>query len=82
MERSLARMSDEQNASLTQDVETGLRECGIDRKVAFAEVLKFVKFTGMDVGESVGTMVLAAPGPAGAIGLAIRGVFAVGARIS
>lgn len=36
MERSLERMSKEEWQSLTSDVERGLRELGIDRKVSFA----------------------------------------------
>ncbi len=69
MERSLERMTEEQKQSLTRDVERGLRERGIDRKVSFAEVVKFVKFTGMDVGGTVGTLAMAAPGLTGVIGL-------------
>lgn len=69
MERSLERMSEEQQQSLTRDVERGLRERGIDRKVSFTEVVKFVKFTGMDVGGTVGTLAMTAPGLTGAIGL-------------
>jgi uncharacterized protein YaaW (UPF0174 family) len=69
MERSLERMSEEQQQSLTLDVERGLRERGIDRKVSFTEVAKFVKFTGMDVGGTVGTLAMTAPGLTGAIGL-------------
>jgi uncharacterized protein YaaW (UPF0174 family) len=69
MERSLERMSEEQKQSLTHDVERGLRERGIDRKVSFAEVARFVKVTGMDVGGTVGALAMTAPGLTGAIGL-------------
>lgn len=69
MERSLDRMSEEQKQSLTRDVERSLRERGIDRKVSFTEIVKFVKFTGMDVGGTLGTLAITAPGLAGAIGL-------------
>jgi uncharacterized protein YaaW (UPF0174 family) len=37
--------------------------------VTFDEVVKFVKFAGMDVGGSVGTLVMTAPGMAGVLGL-------------
>lgn len=69
MERSLDRMSEEQKQSLTRDVERSLRERGIDRKVSFTEIVKFVKFTGIDVGGTLGTLAITAPGLAGAIGL-------------
>ncbi|MFG6467921.1 hypothetical protein [Roseateles sp. BYS87W] len=69
MERSLDRMSDEQKQSLARDVEQALRERGIEKKVNFSEVLKFVKFTGMDVGGTVGGLVMSAPGLTGVIGL-------------
>ncbi len=69
MERSLERMSEEQKRSLTDDVKQSLRKRGIDREVGFSEVLKFVKFAGMDVGGTVGTLAMAGPGLAGTIGL-------------
>ncbi len=34
-----------------------------------AEVVNFVKFTGMDVGGTVGTLAMSAPGLTGAVGL-------------
>jgi uncharacterized protein YaaW (UPF0174 family) len=69
MERSLDRMSDEQKQSLARDVERALRERGVEQKVNFSEVLKFVKFTGMDVGGTVGGLVMSAPGLTGVVGL-------------
>lgn len=65
MERSLSKMDDKQKQDLMRDVEQSLRDRGIDKKVSFDEVVKFVKFTAMDVGGTFGTMALGAPGLAG-----------------
>lgn len=69
MERSLERMTDDQKQALTKEVEQDLRLRGIAKKVSFAELVKFVKFTGMDVGGTFGTLALTAPGIAGIAGL-------------
>lgn len=69
MERSLESMSDAQRSTLTRDVERELRDRGVNRKVSFAEVRDFVKFTGMDLGGTFGGLAMAAPGLAGTIGL-------------
>ena len=69
MERSLEKMDEKQKQALTQEVEESLRERGIDKKVSFDEVVKFTKFTAMDVGGTFSTAVLTAPGLGGAIGL-------------
>ncbi len=69
MERSLEGMSEKQKQSLTRDVQQDLRERGIDRKVRFDQVSKFVKFAVMDVGGTTGTLTMIAPGLTGAIGL-------------
>ena len=69
MERSLEKMTEKQKHALTQDIEASLRERGIDKEVSFNEVLRFTKFTAMDVGGTLGTAILGAPGLAGVIGL-------------
>ena len=69
MERSLDRLDAKQRDQLALQVQETLRDRGIDRKVTFDEVVKFVKFAGMDVGGSVGTLVMTAPGMAGVLGL-------------
>lgn len=69
LEKSLEKMSSEQREGLARRIETQLRERGIERKVAFDEVYDFVKFAAMDVGGTVGGLVLAGPGIAGLIGL-------------
>lgn len=69
MERSLEKMDEKQKQALTQDVEESLRKRGIDKKVSFDEVVKFTKFTAMDVGGTLGTALLTAPGLVGLIGL-------------
>lgn len=69
VERSLEKMDEKQREVLTQEVEKILRERGIDKKVSFDEVVKFTKFTAMDVGGTLGTALLTAPGLAGLIGL-------------
>lgn len=69
MERSLEKMTEKQKQALTQDIEASLRERGIDKEVSFNEVLRFTKFTAMDVGGTLGTAILGAPGLAGVIGL-------------
>ena len=63
------RMSDEQKTTLTREVGQSLLERGIDRNVSYAEVVRLVKFTGVDVGGTVGAMAMTAPGVAGAVGL-------------
>ena len=69
IERSMDRMSDEQKTTLTREVGQSLLERGIDRNVSYAEVVRLVKFTGVDVGGTVGAMAMTAPGVAGAVGL-------------
>jgi uncharacterized protein YaaW (UPF0174 family) len=69
IERSMERMSDEQKTTLTREVSQSLLERGIDRNVSYAEVVRLVKFTGVDVGGTVGAMAMTAPGVAGAVGL-------------
>lgn len=69
LERSLEKMSSEQREGLARRIESQLRERGIEKKVAFDEVYDFVKFAAMDVGGTVGGLVLAGPGIAGLIGL-------------
>jgi uncharacterized protein YaaW (UPF0174 family) len=69
MERSLDRLDAKQRDQLALQVQETLRDRGIDQKVTFDEVVKFVKFAGMDVGGSVGTLVMTAPGMAGVLGL-------------
>jgi uncharacterized protein YaaW (UPF0174 family) len=69
IERSMERMSDEEKTTLTREVGQSLRERGIDRNVSYAEVFRLVKFTGVDVGGTVGAMAMTAPGVAGAVGL-------------
>lgn len=69
LEKSLEKMSSEERDSLARKVESELRARGIDKKVAFDEVRDFVKFAAMDVGGTVGGLVLAGPGIAGLIGL-------------
>ncbi|MEI6644191.1 MAG: hypothetical protein WCL10_19405 [Novosphingobium sp.] len=69
LEKSIEKMSREQKEGLASRIESQLRERGIDKKVAFDEVFDFVKFAAMDVGGTVGGLVLAGPGIAGVIGL-------------
>lgn len=69
LEKSLEKMSSEERDSLARKVESELRAHGIDKKVAFNEVRDFVKFAAIDVGGTVGGLVLAGPGTAGLIGL-------------
>jgi uncharacterized protein YaaW (UPF0174 family) len=69
MERSLDRLDAKQRDQLALQVQETLRDRGIDQKVTFDEVVKFVKFAGMDVGGSFGTFVMTAPGMAGVLGL-------------
>lgn len=69
MERSLDRLDAKQRDQLALQVQETLRDRGIDRKVTFDEVVKFVKFAGMDVGGSFGTLIMTAPGMAGVLGL-------------
>jgi hypothetical protein len=54
LERSLDRLSEEQREQLAIQIQQGLRERGIDRKVTFDEVVRFVKFAGVDVGGTLG----------------------------
>jgi uncharacterized protein YaaW (UPF0174 family) len=69
MERALEKMSDEERARLTAEVQAALRQRGIDRQVTYKELLGFVKFTAMDVGGTVGTLAMSASGLAGVVGL-------------
>jgi uncharacterized protein YaaW (UPF0174 family) len=69
MERSLEGLDAKQKDQLALQVQQTLRERGIDRQVTFDEVVKFVKFAGMDVGGSFGTLLMTAPGTAGVLGL-------------
>jgi len=69
LERSLDRLSVEQREQLAVQIQRGLRDRGVDRKVTFDEVVRFVKFAGVDVGGTLGTLALAAPGAMGVIGL-------------
>lgn len=69
VEKSLERMTSKEKKELATKIENDLKSMGIDRKVAFAEVKDFVKFMAMDVGGTVGGLVLAAPGLSGVVGL-------------
>jgi uncharacterized protein YaaW (UPF0174 family) len=68
MERALDRMSEEERAKLTAEVQASLTQRGIERQVTYKELLGFVKFTAMDVGGTVGTLAMSASGLAGAVG--------------
>lgn len=69
IERSIDKLSADKKQKLAWRVEQDLRNRGIARKIAFHEIKDFVKLMGMDVGGTVGGVVLAAPGIAGMVGL-------------
>lgn len=67
IEKSLSGMSEAQKLQLAEQIEAELRTRGIYRRVAFHEIVDFVKFAGMDVGGTVGGLVLAGPGLSGLV---------------
>ncbi len=71
MERALYKMGKDERARLTEEVQAGLKQRGIDRQVTYKEVVSFVKLAAVDVGGSVGTLAMGASGLAGIVGLNI-----------
>lgn len=69
LQRSIERMDDEQKKRFLASVEADLRERGVSGRVSLDQVVGFVKTAGMDVGGSLGTALMAAPGFAGIAGL-------------
>lgn len=66
---SLEKLDDTQKADVVRRVEGELRSRGIDKRIGFGEIVSFVKTGGIDIGGTLGALVLAAPGLYGAIGL-------------
>ena len=69
IEKSLDRLDDEQKRKLSAEINSALEQRGIDKRVTYAEVLRFVKSAGMDLGGLVGSLAFSAPGIAGIVGL-------------
>lgn len=69
VELSLDKLDDDQKADLLKSVEGQLQARGIDQRVAFNEIVSFVKTGGVDIGGTLGGLVLAGPGMYGVIGL-------------
>jgi hypothetical protein len=66
---SLEKLDEAQKADVVRRVEGELRSRGIDQRVGFGEIVSFVKTGGVDIGGTLGGLVLAAPGLYGVIGL-------------
>lgn len=71
MQRSLDKMDDRTRQEFVQGVQADLAGRGVRGRVTFDELARFVKFAGLDVGGSIGTLVMTAPGLAGVAGLNI-----------
>lgn len=69
IEKSLDRLDEGQKVKLSAEVNAALEQRGIDKKVTYSEVLRFVKSAGLDLGGLVGGLAFAAPGIAGIVGL-------------
>jgi hypothetical protein len=69
IEKSLDRLDEGQKVKLSAEVNAALEQRGIDKKVTYSEVLRFVKSAGLDLGGLVGGLAFAAPGVAGIVGL-------------
>jgi hypothetical protein len=69
LEVSLEKLDDGQREALLGTVHRELKERGVEGRVAFDELVRFVKFGGMDVGGSLGGLVMAGPGLYGVVGL-------------
>jgi uncharacterized protein YaaW (UPF0174 family) len=69
VELSLERLTDAQKADLVERVEGELKARGIEQRLVFREISSFVKTGGVDIGGTLGGLVLAGPGTYGVIGL-------------
>jgi hypothetical protein len=69
VELSLEKLEDSARADVVKRVEAELSARGIERRVAFQEIVSFVKTGGVDIGGTLGGLVLAGPGIYGVVGL-------------
>jgi len=69
--RSIENMDEQEKQTFVTAVESDLRERGVSASVSLDHLLRFVKTAGMDVGGSLGTLLMGAPGFAGLAGLNI-----------
>jgi hypothetical protein len=69
VELSLEKLDDTERAEVVRRVEAELGARGIEREVAFREIVSFVKTGGMDIGGTLSGLVLAGPGLYGVVGL-------------
>ncbi len=69
VELSLEKLDDSQRADVVKHVGAELDARGIEQRVAFHEIVSFVKTGGVDIGGTLGGLVLAGPGIYGVAGL-------------
>lgn len=69
VELSLEKLDESQRADVVQRVEAELAARGIEQRVAFQEIVSFVKTGGVDIGGTLGGLILAGPGLYGVVGL-------------
>lgn len=69
VELSLGKLDETQQADLTRRIEEELKASGVERRVAFQEVVAFVKTGAVDIGGTLGGLVFAGPGLYGIAGL-------------
>lgn len=69
VELSLGKLDEKQQANLANHVSGELRSRGVEKRVTFQEIAAFVKTGGVDIGGTLGGLVLAAPGIYGIAGL-------------
>lgn len=69
VELSLEKLGESERADVVRRVENELGARGIERRVAFREIVSFVKTGGVDIGGTLGGLVLAGPGVYGIVGL-------------
>jgi hypothetical protein len=69
VELSLERLDDAQKAEIVGRIRAELEARGIERRIAFQEIVSFVKTGGVDIGGTLGGLVLAGPGIYGVAGL-------------
>lgn len=68
LQRSIANMKPEAADVMVNSVQHELEAKGVRGKVTFDEITRYVKFAGLDVGGSIGTLLMTAPGLAGIAG--------------
>ncbi|WP_427913902.1 hypothetical protein ACPWT1_02795 [Ramlibacter sp. MMS24-I3-19] len=69
VELSLEKLDESQKADVVTRVQAELGARGIEQRIAFQEIVSFVKTGGVDIGGTLGGLVLAGPGIYGVVGL-------------